>query len=254
MFTVVVSKKDLASLNIYEALKRFKPDIHFLICEEDIINVNTGKANADYFIFTSHHRSEEDRKTLSVHLIGNWNRAEFGGKERKLCAASSHLLKKFFIELNKQAAAAQLQYECTLEATHHGPYCEKPCIFIEIGSSETEWRDKQAAEVVAKTILEATKRFDELEEAEEEWKTALAFGGGHYCTAFNNLELNSNYALSHICSKYNLLLLTEEMIKQAIEVTEERVELALLDWKGLAGEKEKVLKLLENVGLAGEKL
>ena len=31
------------------------------------------------------------------------------------------------------------KYKLTLECTHHGPLIEKPCVFIEIGSTETEW-------------------------------------------------------------------------------------------------------------------
>ena len=44
------------------------------------------------------------------------------------------------------------------------------------------------------------------------------------------------------------------MIKQAIEKTEEKVTLALVDWKGLAGNKEKLIKMLEDVGLDWEKV
>ncbi len=192
-----------------------------------------------------------------MHPIGNWNKADLGGHERKLCGSSAHLLKVFFQELARQTKDAGIPYECSLEATHHGPYTEKPALFIEIGSSEEEWQDKQAAKVVAKTILVAIEKFSGKEKQKEMkgWKTALAFGGGHYCQAFNKLVLQENYAISHICSKYALPHLDEEMLRQAISTTEEKVACALLDWKGLAVEKQRLLALLEKVGMpyAGSK-
>ncbi len=250
----VISKKDTASMNIYSVLQKLAPDMNFLVSEDDIINVNTGKSDTDYFVFASRHKSADKRKTLSVHLIGNWYKAEYGGEERMLSGASSHLFKKFFIELNKQATEAKLDYECTLEATHHGPYVKKPSIFIEIGSAEEQWKDKKAAEVIAKTIIEATKKFGLLAGEEDNWQTALAFGGGHYCKAFNKLMLEEEYAISHICSKYNLPFVDEEMIAKAIGATQERIDLALIDWKGLAGQREKLLRILDSVGLVYEKV
>lgn len=257
MFTIVVSKKDLASMNIYEAIKNLDPEsnrYNFLISNEEIIRVNTSKVKeTDYFIFLSKHASASQKKIFTVHLIGNWHKADFGGKERTLSPASAHLLKKFFIELNKNAASFK-EFECSLEATHHGPLTNRPSLFIEVGSTEKEWQDKKAAKVLAKTVLEATKKFEILEDEEEEWQTCLAFGGGHYCPAFNKLMLREKYAISHICSKYYLKYLDENIIRQAIEKTEEKAELALLDWKGLAGEKERIVRLLKNVGLDYEKV
>jgi len=223
MFTIIVSKKNIASMNIYESLKKIAPDMNFYLTDEKITEVDTTNVEGDYLIFASTHKSENKNKTLSVHPIGNWDKAKFGGEERQLSGSSGHLLKKFFIELNKQRDSARIEYECTLEATHHGPYVKKPTLFIEIGSSEEEWKDKKAGEVVARTILEVTKNFG----PEEDWQTALAIGGGHYCRAFNKKMLEGNYAVSHICSKYNLHFLDGEMIARAIESTKENVDLVL---------------------------
>lgn len=267
-FTIVISKHEnsIASWNIYEALQRqaqkqnLPPSIKFHISDEEIIHidVSTQEKETDYFIFASTHRSEQHNKTLTVHPIGNWGKAELGGKERTLCGSSAHLLKVFFQELRSQAEKAGIPYQCSLEATHHGPYTQKPAMFIEIGSSEEEWNDAQAADVVARTILEGIKRFGEVEAGQragetKEWKAALALGGGHYCQAFNKHVLEGEYAISHICSKYALPHLDEEMLRQAINTTEEKVSLALLDWKGLAGEKQRILALLEKAGLEYER-
>ena len=272
-FTIVISKdaRSLASWKIYEALQRQMQssgrgagsaglgardsgqNIKFHISDKEIIYVDVSKQEkgADFFIFASTHRSEQHNKTLTVHPIGNWNKADLGGKERMLCGSSAHLLKVFFQELARQVNEAGIPYQCSLEATHHGPYVQKPALFIEIGSGEEEWNDPQAAEVIAKTIIAGIEKFsgNKSKGEGEKWKTAIAFGGGHYCQAFNKHVLGGDYAISHICSKYALPYLDEEMLKQAISVTREQVTCALLDWKGLAGEKQRLIALLEKAGL-----
>ena len=260
---VIISKINPASMNIYKELKKLKPETKFFFSDKEILYIDANHLDTDYLVYASTHKSTESRKTLCVHVTGNWNKAEYGGKAKKLSMASSHLLKTFFLELNKQSQEANLQeYEITLEATHHGPYINKPHLFIEIGSSEKEWQDMNAVKVIAKTINEASKKF-ELHKKEtkqeqkkgkkQKWQTALAFGGGHYCQSFNKHMLEDKYAFAHICPKYALASLTQDMIKQAIEKTQEKVNLALIDWKGLAGNKEKLLKILDDIGLFWEK-
>ena len=39
------------------------------------------------------------------------------------------------------------EYSVTLEVTHHGPLIEIPCCFIELGSQEKQWNDKEAAKI-----------------------------------------------------------------------------------------------------------
>lgn len=250
---VAISRVNIASMAIYEALKELKPDTNFLMSDKGVLEIDTSQQEANYIIVASTHKSKDERKTLSVHPTGNFAKAELGGKDKTLSKTSSHLFKKFFQELKKQAEQAELDYEVTMEATHHGPYISRPSLFIEIGSSEKQWKDPEAAKVIAKTIISASERFQELEQEEEEWQTAIAFGGGHYCQSFNKHQLGDKYAISHICSKHNLPFLDEELIKQAIEKTEEKVELVLLDWKGLSGYKEKVIKLLKKLKISYEK-
>ena len=132
----------------------------------------------------------------------------------------------------------------TLECTHHGPLINKPCIFIEIGSTETEFTDRQAGFVIAKTIKDIIQEFKENPYNE----VAIGIGGPHYCPNFNKLQLNSNVALSHIIPQYAFPL-TEEMIKQAIDKTEEEVDFVLLDYKGLgnAEQRKQVLEILDKL-------
>jgi len=180
---------------------------------------------------------------LSVHAPGNWGAAEMGGKKRQVCLTSSLFLKHLFQILNQEVKKANSDYEVTLEATHHGPYIEKPCCFIEIGSCEENWRDKKAGLIIAETIKKA------ITTKVKKHKTAIGIGGPHYCPNFNKIQLNSDYALSHIIPQYSFPV-TEEMIKQAINKTQEKVDLVLLDWKGLKSEqRQELVRLLNSLNL-----
>ena len=250
-FAVLYSKKDLAGKNIVEHLKsHFLPQIPILdLKKETIYSERIDKhpflKNSDFLIFASKHRSKEKRKTLSLHAPGNWRGADFGGKQGKVCPTSSLILKYLFQQLNKIVKQEKSDFEVTLECTHHGPYLEKPCCFIEIGSQETEWQDKKAAKIIAKTIasLQNYKK-------PKITKTAIGLGGPHYCPNFNKIQLNSQYAVSHIIPQYSLPL-TQPILQEAIEKTQEHVDCILLDWKGLgkSKEREQIIKLLKKLDL-----
>ena len=57
--------------------------------------------------------------------------------------------------------------------------------------------------------------------------------------------LSTDYAVGHICAKYNLENLDIELVRQAMEKTIPNASLVLLDWKGLGKEKERIVKMLE---------
>ena len=193
-------------------------------------------------------------KALTIHAPGNFSFGEpkFGGQSGKVCKASALFQKHLFKKLKENAEKAVLKkYKVTLEATHHGPLINKPCLFIEIGSTEIEWNDKRAGFAVAKTISEAIEEFKENPYNE----IAIGLGGGHYCSEFNKLQLNSNVAISHIIPKY-LSPITEEMIKEAWKKTDEEVDFVIVDWKelGNAEERQKVIEVLEKSHLPWKKL
>ncbi|MCL5730298.1 MAG: hypothetical protein M1165_01890, partial [Candidatus Pacearchaeota archaeon] len=255
-FLVVASKKDKAGINITTRLSQFRenpllasmkqqPSFDFYLADEEIIytqSLNLEKINKyDFIIFASRHSSEQKEKTLSVHAPGNWRNAEFGGEDRKVCRASAIFMKQIFEKLAENAKQYHLDkdYKVTMEATHHGPLIDKPCLFIEIGSTETEWNDRRAGFVVAKTINEIIKDYKENEYNE----VAIAIGGPHYCPSFNNVQVGSNVAISHVIPKY-VFPISEEMIKEAVQKTEEEIDFVLLDWKGL-GPKEERDRILE---------
>ena len=253
-YLIVASKLDKAGINITTQLSQFRgnpffssmkdsPNFDFYLVDEEIIyteNLDMNKINKyDFVIFASKHSSSspEKRKTLSIHTPGNWlnTTPKFGGQAGKVCRSSAVFQKQLFEKLHENVEKHSLKdYEITLECTHHGPLIEKPCVFAEIGSTETEWKDLRSAFVMAKTISEVIFEFKENPYNE----IAIAIGGPHYCPNFNNIQLNSNVAISHIIPEYSFPL-TEEKIKEAIKKTEEEVDIFLLDWKGLGREEQR---------------
>jgi D-aminoacyl-tRNA deacylase len=259
-YLVIASKKDTAGINITTALSQFrqnplissmnnKPSFDFYLCGEEIIyteNLDLEKINKyDFIIFASKHQSEKHTKTLSIHSPGNWLfiSPKLGGEPEKVCKTSALFQKQAFEKLKENLEKYKLNnYQITLECTHHGPLIEKPCMFIEIGSTEEEWKDRRAGFVIAKTIFDTIEGFKENPYNE----IAIGIGGPHYCPNFNKVQLNSNVALSHIIPQY-VLPLKEEMIREAIEKTEEEVDFILLDWKGLGNSesRQQAVKILD---------
>jgi D-aminoacyl-tRNA deacylase len=250
-YLIIASKKDAAGIAITTNLSQFRKNpvlssmnrdssgFDFYLVDGEIIqteNLNLEKIDKyDLVIFASKHESVKKEKSLSVHAPGNWRKAEMGGEEEKICPSSALFQKTIFENLKSNAKKFKLEeYEITLECTHHGPLINKPCIFIEIGSTEKEWADRKAAFVISKTIAETLEEFKENDCRE----IAVGIGGPHYCPNFNKIQLNSNVALSHVISQYSLPL-TENMVKEAIAKTQEEIDFFLLDWKGLGNSEQR---------------
>lgn len=245
-FAIAFSRKDTAGINIVSQIKKiaFIPDIPIIeLSKETIYSDDLDKhpelKEVDFLVFASKHKSEKNEKSLTLHAPGNFRSADFGGKPGKVCNTSAFVLKYLFQKLNENYEEAKINsnsienYNITLECTHHGPLINKPCCFIEIGSSENEWKDENAGKVIAKTILSLQKFNNHYP-----WISCIGLGGPHYAPNFNKIQLSSNYAISHIIPEYQLPL-TEAMLREAEEKTQEQVQLILLDWKGLGNSEQK---------------
>jgi len=200
---------------------------------------------ADLFIFATTHRSKSGIHSLSAHVCGNWAIAELGGNDKKLCLAAASYIKESLIKL--QEFAKNLEFDIVQEVTHHGPYLEKPCFFIEIGSDETQWVRKDAGDIIAKTIMYL------LEKDMPEHKVVVGIGGLHTMPNFKKIIFNQDIAIGHCCPKYMLEHLDKEMLLQALEKSKPKGSMIIVDWKGLGQYKEKVKKLLEEAGVEWKK-
>lgn len=253
---ILASKKDPAGMNIVENLKKSNCKIPIYLVDVDIVHAESidkqlktlnKKSDFDFIIFASKHQSVKKVKSLSVHPIGNWKKSEFGGKEETICPSNALILKHFFQTLEKNLKNNSLEYNLTMESTHHGPYIETPSLFIEIGSTLEEWHDNQAGELIAKTIIEAINTINKIN---NKVKIAFGIGGPHYCPNFNEIQLGNRFAISHVIAEYALPL-TEKQVSEAINKTIPKVNCILIDWKGLgnATQRNNTLELLKKFNL-----
>ena len=258
-FAIAYSKKDLAGINIIQQFKKiaFAPNMPIIELKKESIyseDLNEKKypelRNIDFLIFATKHRSEKGNPSLSLHAPGNWRGADFGGQPGKVCNTSAFILKYLFQQLNNIANQNKEivdKYEITLECTHHGPLIKIPCCFIELGSSEKQWQETEPAKVLAKTILSLQNYKPE---KIKDWKPAIGIGGPHYVPTFNKIQLNSNYAVSHIIPSY-VLPLTNSMLSEAEQKTTEQIKTVLIDWKGCgkSEDRQNVINMIEQSGL-----
>tara|TARA_Y100000310_G_scaffold10672_1_gene11332 strand:+ start:158 stop:1027 length:870 start_codon:yes stop_codon:yes gene_type:complete len=271
---IISYSKDKASINIKENIvnnfdfnesdeKFDNNNIFQTTIDNDIIKLYTinsehiytdgldRKIDADLFIFISKHSAVEGRPSLTCHPIGNFGKAEKGGREKTLCTAPSFFLKNILNELNKNSDDAD--YDVTMEATHHGPFLEKPILFVEIGSSEKEWEDQNAGSIIAKSLISTIKNNSNnnysinknFNEKNNNYESVFVIGGSHYNHVATKAMLKTNFGVGHICAKYNLENLDESLIKQAMKKTIPEARFVLLDWKGLGKEKKGIVDILE---------
>lgn len=253
-FLVLASRDDSAGFNITSQLSQFRKNpltagmskdansFDIKIIDGDILHEeNLDKdmiSKYDCVIFASKHESTDKEKALTVHTPGNPRKDDpiAGGKQGKICQASGVLMKQVYNNLRDIAEEHGLKrdYKITMEATHHGPLIEKPCFFIEVGATKREWEDKRATFALAKTISKTVEEF----EFNPYNEVAIGIGGPHYCPGFNKLQRNSNVAISHVIPKY-VLPITEDIILEAWNKTEEDPEFALIDWKGVGPQEQR---------------
>jgi D-aminoacyl-tRNA deacylase len=209
MKAIIISKTDKASCNIFENLLTIKDwtregefqgdPLYFsedfcikTINDEHIFHDNVDaelskviKEKLECIIYASRHRSESGTRSLTVHPIGNFAKAEFGGKDKTLVPSSPHLMTQALRILRKKAKG--LDYSISFEATHHGPFLQTPTFFIEIGSEEKAWEDKEAGRVIAETILAIHT---------QDYPIGIGVGGGHYAPRITDVAIERKGVLS----------------------------------------------------------
>ena len=200
--------------------------------------------NPQAYVFLSRHSAESGIASLTAHTTGNFSgEAKFGGAGGELGRGDAGLLKDYMMALWRRKEAVS-DYQITLEATHHGPTSlSKPVLFVELGSTEKQWGDREAAKIVAESLIDALTH-------RQVWgKVAIGFGGTHYSEKFNEVVTTGDIAVSFIAPKYALDHVDERMVGQMIQRSTAPVKYALLDWKGLGPHKDKIAKLVSQFGL-----
>ena len=200
--------------------------------------------NPQAYVFLSRHSAESKIPSLTAHTTGNFSReARFGGVGRELGRVDPALLKNYFVSLAKRKDKIS-KYQVTIEATHHGPTSlQKPVLFVELGSSEEFWGDREAAIVVAEALVES------LTEKTIWSRVAIGFGGTHYPEKFTKMMIEEDVAFSFIAPKYALKEIDEKMFGEMLQRTNAPVRQAVLDWKGLGPHKDRIVGLVSRFGL-----
>ena len=198
-------------------------------------------------IFASRHQSESGEPTLTVHVPGNVvNKADFGGRPGSLAWAHPQRMKAALIALRQAKDEFGLtEYSVFLEVTHHGPTeLTIPAMFIEIGSSESQWTEEKAGYAVAKAIWAgSTKPIDS--------QGCVGFGGGHYATKHTKITLEEDIAVGHIFSKYAFIEGFEpRLIETSFRKTYGGCKLAAIDWKGVRGDsRRRLIEVLTDLNI-----
>ncbi|WP_297509628.1 D-aminoacyl-tRNA deacylase [Thermococcus sp.] len=200
------------------------------------------KVRPEIIAFASRHSSKQKLPALTTHVTGNWGKAMYGGKDGSLAIAEPNAMKLALLKMNE---LNDLGWTVCYEATHHGPSeLSVPSFFIEIGSSEEEWVNDRAGEIIAETIMYVLKNYERAS-----FKVAVGIGGGHYAPKQTKRALEGDFAFGHIAPKYAHPV-SREMLLKAIERSSRRVEVIYVDWKGSRGETRQLArKLAEELGL-----
>ncbi|WP_423745510.1 D-aminoacyl-tRNA deacylase (plasmid) [Haladaptatus sp. SPP-AMP-3] len=238
MIAVVVSRADYASEHIGEFLlseaewssheDETRPDAEgggeyyrtdgfelreFDALHLDIENVAEAFSDPDVLVFASRH-SGDTGPLLTAHFTGNFGPAEYGGEDRTVAETCPNAHARLLRAFDEHAPE---EYEVGMECTHHGPSeVGVPSMFVELGSDDEQWGDPEAARAVARAILDLRGVSPHRE------RQLVGFGGGHYVPRFERIVRETDWAVGHIASDWNLetLGLPEahpDVIRQAFE-------------------------------------
>jgi D-aminoacyl-tRNA deacylase len=208
----------------------------------DNLDVEATQALAQPFdpvVFLSRHRAASGIPTLTVHPIGNFAKAEYGGRPETLVPSAPDLMTSCLRELQKRSSG--LPFQVGFEVTHHGPLLSVPTMFIEIGSGEQNWGDREAARAIASTLLEV-----KLIEAPK----AIGIGGGHYAPRFSEVVATKRISFGHMIPNYFCDHASDERLLQVLEEARAKsggADLVYIHKKSMARSRANHLKGLAEV-------
>ncbi|MEE8565249.1 MAG: D-aminoacyl-tRNA deacylase [Candidatus Thermoplasmatota archaeon] len=244
---IIASNKDPASINIKNCLLKqsqwenintfYENKVYKNIKNQNliIITINDRKILHDNIdtevqknlglkpklaIFISRHTSKTGNPTLTLHPIGNYGEALFGGRDKKLIQSSPIIMTELLRILKRNANEKNLYHNVCFEVTHHGPNISVPSLFIEVGSTLDEWKKISPANAVAKSILELFE-LSYIENRSTDIPVLIGLGGGHYAPRFTDIALERKVAFGHMIPTYqiNSGVIDELMIEEVIKNT-----------------------------------
>ena len=160
----------------------------------------------DLLVVASKHAGET-AEFLTAHHTGNFGPADHGGEDNAVARACPNAHARVLDSLAEHAPEA---YEVGMECTHHGPTdVGAPSMFVEVGSSQSEWDDPDAARAVARAILDLRGVTPDREpedgtDEDAHRRHLLGIGGGHYAPRFERVVRETEWAVGHIAADWGL--------------------------------------------------
>ncbi len=216
------------------------PDMH--VRHEDLDKeVEAFGVKVDEVIVMSKHSAKSGRPALTAHPIGNYHENMYGGKAETLVRPAAALMTsalRLIVQKNDMP-----ENQLCFEVTHHGPFMEKPTFYIEVGSEQTHWENKHAAEILAHVIDELEPNYDD--------PTVVGVGGGHYAPRFTEVALKFKVNFGHMLPNYQMEERDDEdivrMIKMACEASDTKA--VYLHRKSMKKPEERhIASLIESCG------
>ena len=296
---LLASKSDTASMTLFDAIMRLKGwsevftrtygdyyihecgSVYLLLIEQihiradgidSIFKKNTGFSIDDVLIL-SRHISRSNTPAMTLHAIGIPGVLPYGeqgnsGGENGLLVPPSKYFASLFRRMNLLAREKKLNldFDLTLETTHHGPILTTPTLYIEIGSTENEWSREDVADCWAEVISDVLVMFGGRSTYfNPDSDVMIGFGGGHYAPRHKAVILNSDINIGHIIANYSLIFEQKDdsvfpsgpwskCIQSAVDSTRisfpQNKIFAHLDRKSFKGwERSAILQRLEELGV-----
>ena len=197
----------------------------------------------DFLVFVSKHAGETG-ELLTAHFTGNFGPAEYGGEPGAFARAAPGVQTVVVGALGRHAPEG---YDVGIECTHHGPTAPTiPSLFVELGSSESEWNDPAGARAVADAVLELDDATPDHRPVEGPPRQVVGFGGGHYTPRCTRIVRDSEWAVGHIGSDWQLEAMGDpEANRETIDAAfaASRAELAVVD-----GDNPELEAVIDDLG------
>lgn len=247
--SIISSDKDIASVLIANELETLSLPVFHLQDKHHLYVTDKDLPEADCFIFLSRHSSAAGEPAFTVHSLGNFSPEEpkLGGLPSQLSKTNTDIQTYLLYSIKQNLTPEFSSFDVIAEATHHGPNLSKPALYIEMGSTSEVWSSQKAANLLAKSIQYF---FHSFKIPDQPPIGAIGFGGGHYPRKIAEKMLNLEFSVGHLCPKYNLAYIDDDMVDQMIinSYCSTGIKIALFDKKGMNRKKE-IRDLVTSKGL-----
>ena len=183
-----------------------------------------------YALFISRHEMTNPKPIFTVHTPGTWP---------DVSVSNPHLVSAVFRALCKYTYEP---FTCAFEATHHPPNTSAvSATFVEVGSTESEWTDRKAVDVLLRSVEEV------LGGGLPENPPAMVVGDLHYVTVAD-MALRGEVDLGHVVPKY--VEITLEAVRTAYRKHTAPVKKAVVFRKNVKNPtRGEVVKFLRSQGV-----